>query len=346
VNSNLPVLREFSSAVLIAYAITTAVGVGVTIETGTSFHTFLTIALASISVGLGIALYRATRGPKLGTNDIAKRAITAIVDTVPEGRFLTDFLSSPIFNGLLPADPKMLDTVHRIKLYRKDFKLVGSDIHTHEEYHGVNAGHDSSCGMKFVTFGGSTVDKREIVQKMWQETTSGQIALRPDWVNDGDRLKVFFTPFSSPIPPESEFKVGYEEFWPRAMLPGFDAVFYTQTLYFSNGVFELRSKLTFDSDVDYIAAYWCDLTNGICKPHNHQPVLIESPIAVDGPTYEWGCTTPGSDRLHFIAFRRRQYEAESLALSNDAANGSNSSHTPLDHLVTTPRSTNHADQPQ
>lgn len=302
--TRLPALKELKNPATLAYALLTGAGVVVTIVTGTSFLIFLVVALAAIAAGLAYALLKVKQAPNISEAERASVALNAIVSTVPEGRFLTDFLSTTIFNGRLPVDPRLLDTTHRIRSYRKDFRFEGADVHTHEEYDGVNVSCDSSSGMRFVSFGGSSVDTSEITQTMWQETSSGRIMLRPQWTEPGERLKVFFTHFSSPVSPNGEFRVCYEEFWPRAMLPGFDAVFYTQTLYFSQGVLELSSKISFDKGVDYIAAYWCDLVNGICKPHSQQPNLIDA-LHNDGPTYEWNCVAPSKNYLYFVAFRRQ-----------------------------------------
>ena len=303
--------RHFLSQVTIAarfsWATLVAIGAVIGLVTDASITYFVITLLAVTCISLVWVLWNTVRRQSVRREeDFSTNAVQAIVDTVPEGRFLVDFLSTTIFSGRTILELRSIDKCHHLRKYRKDFRLVGCDIYTTEIYDGVNTEPTTaSAGIRMVSFGGSSVHTDEVQQTVTQYINGKPYQVFTSNLSENERLKEFFTNFVSPVLPGNPFFLRYDEFWPRAMAAHFDAVFYTQTLYFEKGVSLLSSRIEFDSIVDNIGAYWYDLGARVCRPHTEQPRPVTSTERPFNPIYEWNCHNPDPNRLYFITFRRR-----------------------------------------
>jgi len=116
---------------------------------------------------------------------------------------------------------------------------------------------------------------------------------------DRGMLKVYLARFQSPLLPGESFEIRYQELWPRAMALGFDAVFYTQTLYYAKGVESMTSRVDFDGAVRSAAAHRYHLSSGALVLDDRQPVRVG-----DSHVYDWTRPAPLEGWLYFLLFQR------------------------------------------
>ncbi|MGH8895448.1 MAG: hypothetical protein ACRDZ4_00150 [Egibacteraceae bacterium] len=246
-----------------------------------------------------LALARRAADPEISASHKMRAAICG---AIPDSDFLADYFSSTLFSHSSLPELRALNPHHHLSLYVKNFRISGTDIRTHEEYHGQNLGSQVSTGFRLVTFGGSSLKLEELKRRAHQVDGGVRYAVNLATCIDQERFKILTVQFRTPLNIGESFCIEYDEFWPRAMTWGTDAVSFAQILFYPRGISKVQSRLTFDSLVSSIGAYWFDLDSGECSADLQQPKMIAKDN--EACEYEWSVINPPNSRLYFMIHAR------------------------------------------
>ena len=118
---------------------------------------------------------------------------------LPEAIFIPEFLETTLFAPGILSRVRGHDDRHYLARYRKDFRIKGHDIWTHEEYEGINMGEGMSTGITLFTFGGSSVSFDEITTSATQVHGSNSTPISITRREEYERLKMLEARFSRPL---------------------------------------------------------------------------------------------------------------------------------------------------
>ncbi len=226
----------------------------------------------------------------------------AIAEIVPGGSLLRDFVNNCLFDSGYFA--KMRHSTHNIQAYlvEKSFSLHGEDCNMTLKFKMRNIGIEPISKFVIYSFGGSAVRAEQLRQIAKQFVEGSEIPLKIHNKQSTDRLFEISLIMSRPVAPNEDFEVLYEEFWPGAMVYGYDAVFYTEALYFKEPVQKVVSQMSFDIDPDNICAYSLDLKKRKCMVAAFKVKRIHN--SKDGHHFRLVIEYPRPNMLYFTVFHR------------------------------------------
>lgn len=242
------------------------------------------------------------------------KVVAAFSRLWPGAKPLGEFLNTTLFAGRSIRDLRSYNGEYALFTYVKNCDISGSNLTIHEEYHGINKGDRAAGTLKRISLGGSKLafsDLKKTIKITYVSSSAEEFTPNIEDTNivslyrQEERLLILDVNFQTYVSPEGHFRIYYEHTWPEAMWSGVDAVFYPEAIFYHRGIKELKSKLTFDSNLVRIAACWFDLDTKKCEFSAND---LELRRREDNRLEcNWAIEYPSNNRLYFVLFERSQY---------------------------------------